>query len=388
VNAAKLRRYLLPPILSLSFISASRAFLAFVPPYLRDAGMSEQAIGVLMAVFRLAPILVLIPFGMLGDRLEPRRLITMGLVLFAGALALAAPMKEFLPLLVLFLLAGMAGSLFQVNNQATYFKTLGRNARATKVGWYQGIRAMGFGVGPLVAGIVIQAGWTTSPMLIGCLLILPSVLLSLCGERVAGSRISLPEYGRDVRQPGVLVLAVVVLLFSFHFGVELTSFTLFLEDVLQQSKAQMGYTYLYISAVLVGVMMVTGLVSDRVHRPLAVGLLALLCSGVGNAAMVWVGSLGWLLAVRFVHVVGDGAFMVFQSVTIANLFHRRRLGGNVGLFVMVGNIGAFVGASVSGYIPGNVYPFLVAGVLAFIGVIVFALFGRPLWAVGAGSQDG
>jgi len=84
VKAARVRRYLLPPVLSLGFISASRAFLAFVPPYLRDSGMGEEAIGMLMGVFRLAPILVLIPFGVLGDRLEPRRLITMGLVLFAG----------------------------------------------------------------------------------------------------------------------------------------------------------------------------------------------------------------------------------------------------------------------------------------------------------------
>jgi len=371
----------LPPILSLSFISASRAFLAFVPPYLRDCGMGEEAIGMLMGVFRLAPILVLIPFGMLGDRLEPRRLITAGLGFFAVALALAAPTTEFLPLLVLFLLVGMAGSLFQVNNQATYFKTLGSTARGTKVGWYQGIRAMGFGIGPLVGGVVIHAGWVTSPMLVGCLLILPFVFLSLVCERVPGSRISLLGYGRDVRRPGVLILATVVLLFSFHFGVELTSFTLFLEDVLHQSKEQIGYTYLYISTVLVAVMLVTGFVSDRVHRPLAVGLLALLCSGVGNAAMVWVGSLGWLLAVRFLHVIGDGAFMVFQSVTIANLFHRRRMGGNLGLFVMVGNVGAFIGASVSGYIPGNVYPFLAAGILSFVGIIIFVLFGRPLWQV-------
>ena len=342
----------------------------------------------LMGVFRLAPILVLIPFGMLGDRLEPRRLITAGLGFFAVALAFAAPMTAYVPLLVLFLLAGMAGSLFQVNNQATYFKTLGRNARATKVGWYQGIRAMGFGIGPLVGGLVIQAKWVTSPMLIGCLLILPFVLLSVLCERVPGTRTSLPGYGRDVRQPGVLVLAVVVLLFSFHFGVELTSFTLFLEDVLHQSKEQMGYTYLYISTVLVVVMLLTGFVSDRVHRPLAVGLLALLCSGVGNAAMVWVGSLGWLLVARFLHVMGDGAFMVFQSVTVANLFHRRRMGGNLGLFVMVGNVGAFIGASVSGYIPGNVYPFLVAGILSFVGIIIFVLFGKPLWQVTPGSAEG
>ncbi len=388
MNVARLRRYLLPPILGFSYIFASRGFLAYLPPYLRDGGMSEEAIGMLMGAFRLAPILVLVPFGMLGDRLEPRRLMTMGLVLFAGALALAAPMKEFLPLLVLFLLAGMAGSLFMVNNRAAYYKTLGDSTRATKLGWYQGVTGLGFGIGPLLAAWVIQGRWLESPMYVGVAFILPFVFLSLLGERVPGARISLPEYVGDLRRPGVLVLALVVLLFSFHFGVELSCFTLFLQDVLRQDTGQIGLTYLYISLVLAPVMIATGVLSDRIHRPFALGFVALLCSGIGNTVMPWIGSLGWLLAARFLHVAGDGAFMVFQSVTIANLFHRRRLGGNVGLFVMVGNIGAFVGASVSGYIPGNVYPFLVSGVLAFIGVIVFVLFGRPLWAVGAGSQDG
>jgi len=388
VKVAKLRRYLLPPILGFSYIFAFRGFLAYLPPYLRDGGMSEEAIGVLVAVFRIAPVLVVIPFGMLGDRFEPRRLVTLGLVLFTLGLFASAQVGSFVLLLVLFLLVGVAGSLFMVNNRAAYYKTLGDSTRATKLGWYQGVTGLGFGIGPLLAAWVIQGRWLESPMYVGVAFIVPFVFLSLLGERVPGARISLPEYAGDLRRPGVLVLALVVLLFSFHFGVEASCFTLFLQDVLGQDTGQIGLTYLYISLVLAPVMMATGVLSDRIHRPFALGFVALLCSGIGNTAMPWIGSLGWLLAARFLHVAGDGAFMVFQSVTIANLFRRRRLGGNVGLFVMVGNVGAFVGASVSGYIPGNVYPFLVSGVLAFIGIIVFVLFGRPLWAVGAGSQDG
>lgn len=380
----RLRRYLVPPVLGFSFIFAFRGFLAYLPPYLRDGGMSEGAIGVLVAVFRIAPVLVLIPFGMLGDRLEPRRLVTAGLVLFALGLWAAAGVEGFLPLLLLFLLVGAAGSLFIVNNRAAYFKVLGEGTWATKLGWYQGVTALGFGVGPLVGGWVLGVGWLASPMTVGALFIIPFVLVSLLAERVPGARISLPEYVGDLRLPGVAVLAVVVFLFSFHFGVEANSFTLFLEDVLGQNTAQIGLTYLYISLVLAPVMLATGIFSDRVHRPFAVGVAALLFSGVGNVAMPWIGSLGWLLAARFLHVVGDGAFMVFQSVIIANLFHRRRVGGNLGLFATIGNVGSFVGAFASGFIPGNADPFFVAGVLAFAGIVLFVVFGKPLWKLKPG----
>lgn len=381
MNVAKLRRYLLPPVLGFSYIFAFRGFLAYLPPYLRDGGMSEEAIGVLVAVFRIAPVLVVIPFGMLGDRFEPRRLVTLGLVLFTLGLFASAQVGSFVLLLILFLLVGVAGSLFMVNNRAAYYKTLGDSTRATKLGWYQGVTGLGFGIGPLLAAWVIQGRWLESPMYVGVAFIVPFVFLSLLGERVPGARVSLPEYAGDLRRPGVLVLALVVLLFSFHFGVEASCFTLFLQDVLRQDTGQIGLTYLYISLVLAPVMIATGVLSDRIHRPFALGFVALLCSGIGNTAMPWIGSLGWLLAARFLHVAGDGAFMVFQSVTIANLFHRRRLGGNLGLFATIGSVGSFAGAFTSGFIPGNAAPFFVAGVLAFVGIAVFATFGKALWEV-------
>lgn len=117
------------------------------------------------------------------------------------------------------------------------------------------------------------------------------------------------------------------------------------------------------------------------HRP-GLGLPALLYSGMGNAAMPWTGSLGRLLAARLLRVVGDGASMVFQSVIIANLFHRRRVGGYLGLFATIGNVGSFAGAFASGFIPGNADPFFVAGVLAFVGIALFVAFGKPLWQPG------
>jgi MFS family permease len=224
-------------------------------------------------------------------------------------------------------------------------------------------------------------------MLIGFLLILPFVGLSFLGERIGGAAVSLPEYCRDLLKPGVVAFAVVVMLFSFHFGVEAACFTLFLEDALHMGDTQIGATYLYISLVLSVVMLLTGLLSDRAHRPLLVGFLAMVCSGAGNLVIPWIGSLGWLLAARFVHVVGDGAFMVFQNLTVANLFHRHRLGGNVGLFITISNLGSFFGAALSGYIPGNAWPFFVSGVLAAGGLSVYLVLGKAIWRPEDGDSD-
>jgi MFS family permease len=224
-------------------------------------------------------------------------------------------------------------------------------------------------------------------MVIGFLLILPFVGLSILGERVPGARVSVGEYWGDLLKPGVLVFAAVVMLFGFHFGVEAACFTLLLQDTFQLGQTQVGLVYLYISVVLSGVMLTTGLLSDRAHRPLLIGFVAIVCSGVGNLLMPWIGSVGWLLAVRFVHVVGDGAFMVFQSFTVANLFHRRRLGGNVGLFIMVSNLGSFFGAAASGYIPGYDWPFFVSGILAAGGLSVYLVLGKAIWSSGVNVES-
>ncbi len=365
------------PILAFGYIFAMRAFLVYLPLYLEDGGLSQHKIGALVSVFQIAPLLLLIPFGIMGDRFRPRHLMVTGLLIFAGALFVSAKLSSFVPLLFVFVVVGLGGSLFTINCDSLYFKSITDRRRGMKLAWYSGIRAMGFGLGPFLAGYVLDANFMLlgNPMLVGVLSILPFIVISLFLWEVPAERIVLADYARDLRRKQVLVLAVIVFLFSYHFGVEATCFSLFLKHRLGQDNVAIGHTYLYIIMALAPAMIVAGSISDRAGHPNLLGLVAMGCSAVGNGAMLLVGSLGWLLVARFIHVIGDGAFIIFNRVAIASLFQRRRMGGGLGTLTTVGFIGSFLGAYTGGLIPGHVWPFYVAGVLAVVGMVVFLVSG-------------
>jgi MFS family permease len=92
--------------------------------------------------------------------------------------------------------------------------------------------------------------------------------------------------------------------------------------------------------------------------------------------MLLVHSFSGALAVRLLHVVGDSAYLIAQRIAISNLFTPTRIGGNIGILNTTTTFGAFVGALISGIVPGYVYPFVVSGGLSLLGALIF-FFLKP-----------
>lgn len=370
VQASRRRRYLILPILAFGYIFAWRGFVAYVPLYLKDQGMGEHARGALLSVFQIAPLILIIPFGVLGDRMAPRHLVMLGLVLLAAGLSWASLFLSFVPLLVCFVVAGIGGSMFLINSIAIYYKSIGTRRRGLKLGWFSAIRGLGFGVGPLLGGYLLKTEIVKTPMLVGVLQVLPFIVISLLLWDIPGERIVLADYAKELRRKEVLVMAAIMFLFSYHFGVEMTCFSLFLQERLGQDAVAIGYTYFYVSLMLFVVMMLAGVIADRARYPNLIGLAGMALSAAGNAVMPRVGSLGALLVFRMLHTAGDGAFLVFQRVAVAHLFGRGRMGGSMGTIWTVGLLGGFLGTYTSGLIPGNVWPFVVAAALTALGMVI------------------
>ncbi len=383
-RASARRRYLIPPILAFGHIFAWRGVLAFAPVYLKDQGVGDHGRAALLSVFTIAPLILVIPFGVLGDRLAPKHLVGLGLVLLAAGLSWASWFVSFGPLLVFFILAGMGSAMFVINSIAIYYKSIGKRRRGLKLGWFSALRGLGFGVGPFLTGYLLKAGIVKTPMMSGVLQVIPFAVLSLLLWDIPGERIVVADYAKELRRKEAVVMAVIMFLFSYHFGVEVTCFSLFLRERLLQDDVAIGYTYLYISLMLVVAMMLVGPMTDRARHPNLIGLVGMALSALGNAAMPRIGSLGVLLVFRMLHTAGDGAFLVFQRVAVSHLFGRQRMGGSMGTIWTVGLVGNFLGTYTSGLIPGNVWPFVVAAALAALGMVVLVgsgvsfIAGAPL----------
>lgn len=347
---------------------------------MNDLGFSHLQIGALISVFPLSSLILTAPFGLVSDRLPPKRLVTFGLAIFALFLVGLQYFNTFWTLLPVFLLGGTGNSLFRISTQAMYFKFLGENRRSTKLGFYNAMRLLGYGLGPLTGGYLLETLDMVTLFGITFLMILPLVLLSFLLEHVEPIRFRLVEYRKDISRKEVLVLVALTFLVALHLGVEQTSLSLFLEKYIGLQWSSIGHMFFFIGLAISCMSIVSGFLQDKVTaggKSLAPFLyLGVLFSGLFNINLLFTTTFGAVLLVRLFHVVGDSMFMVSRDTTISNLFLAERIGGNLGLIQTVLTFGIFSGALISGTIPGYLYPFVLAGSLAILS-IPFAWLTRP-----------
>ena len=374
------RKFGLPSLLFFGYTYTLWMVLAYIPIYLTDLDFSHLQIGILISVFPLASILLVIPFGIFSDRLSPKLLVSSGLALFALFLLGLRYSQGFWEIFLVFLLGGIGGSLFLISCSSLYYKFLGEGDRGRKLGFFIGLGLLGYALGPLSGGYLLQGFDMDSLIGIAFLALLPFLGLSFFLKDVKPIEFELTEYRGDIARKEVVVLAALTFLLALHMGTEQTSFSLFLKKDIGLMEASIGTMFCFIGVTISVLSIINGFVSDRVSgqgRGLAPLLyLGMFVSGLFNIGLLFAGTFGTVLLVRLLHVFGDSLFIVSQRVIISKLFLTERIGGNLGLMATVHTLGIFVGAIISGAIPGYILSFVLVGALA-VGAIAPAMLIKP-----------
>lgn len=369
-HATGLKKFFLPTFLYFSYMLALWMILAFIPLYLDSLGFVHLQIGSLISLFFFSPLLVAFPFGVFSDKLSPKLLTIIGLTLLCLFSFLVRFPIKFSSFLLLFILGGVGSSIFRVSCSSLYYKSLGETQKGKKLGFFYSVGHLGYALGPMIGGSLAVIWGMKFLFLVVSLLILPFLLLSHFLKDVEPIPFEIGQYKRDLSRKGVLVLVVLTFLISFHFGVERACLSLFLKHDIGVSENLIGTVFFTVGIILALVIFLTGSLSDVKGSPKYYLLLGLAISGTFNLAMLWVDSFLSVLMVRILHVLGDSVFLITQRIAISNLFVSSRVGGSLGLMNMVMISGVFIGAILSGMIPGYTLPFGVAGLLALSGVII------------------
>jgi MFS family permease len=234
-----------------------------------------------------------------------------------------------------------------------------------RVGLFVAWRYGGLLVGTILAGYVLH--WLDfrgafHTMGAVCLLLVPAALY-LAPTRLAKVRVR--EYFRDLSDLRVVLFAGWLFLFTMHWGVESTCYSLFLRREMGLSMQQMGW---YMSAEFLAVAAAGLLIAPRLGRESSLtvlGFAGVMLSGLGHIGMV-VGNVWVSVAFRAVHGFGDGALSVLLYLGIAKLFHIERLGGNTGALNLAMMAGQIAGAMIAGPLgekAGYALPIWTSGVL-------------------------
>ncbi|NKE58093.1 MFS transporter [Lentzea sp. PSKA42] len=140
---------------------------------------------------------LLIPMGVLGDRIGRRKLLLIGAAAFAGASVLAAYAPSPEALIAARALLGVAGSTLMPSTLAL-ISTMFRARRSTAIGVWAAAMSGGVALGPVVGGALLETWWWGSaflaavPVMVLLLVIGPFVLPEQHGPK---ERVDLPSVG-------------------------------------------------------------------------------------------------------------------------------------------------------------------------------------------------
>lgn len=321
--------------------------LAHLPVLLKAYGFTDIEIGFTIGLFSLSSMALMLPMGALSDFFSPRRTLLVGALLFALYFGALTIIRSFVLLLPAIFIGGFGAAGLIVVSESLYLKHFGQEKRGRRVAFFQLSTYLGFGVGPLVGGIIIQQ-WPSLLFKIAAAGAFIIFLLCFYLRDYGTIKFTVTEYGRDMLQPKPLLLLACIFVVGSHFGTEQTSLSLLMTKNLNFSPSTIGLVFAGLGLWMAAIVPFIGRMHDRRQSLFLFLLLGLGISGLFQFLTAWAAGFWSLLTIRLAHTMGDAFALLELSVLTAFLFPSQRLGGNSGLLYAVRTLATFLAAVFSG----------------------------------------
>ena len=182
----------------LAFVGARMTTVLFA----LELGASEAAVGILMSLFALLPMLLSVSAGRLIDRVGPRRPLSVSLAVLAVSAALPFAVPGLATLYVSTTLLGVSFMYVHIAMNSVFGAHGSPEERAVNFSWLALGFAISNSIGPLVAGYAID-GFGHAPAFV-ILSLFPAIGLALLSLRKRP--LPRPDQGPLARRTGVLDL--------------------------------------------------------------------------------------------------------------------------------------------------------------------------------------
>jgi predicted MFS family arabinose efflux permease len=182
----------------LAFVGARMTTVLFA----LELGASEAAVGILMSLFALLPMLLSVSAGRLIDRVGPRRPLAVSLAVLAVSAALPFAVPGLATLYVSTTLLGVSFMYVHIAMNSVFGAHGSPEERAVNFSWLALGFAISNSIGPLVAGYAID-GFGHAPAFV-ILSLFPAIGLALLSLRKRP--LPRPDQGPLARRTGVLDL--------------------------------------------------------------------------------------------------------------------------------------------------------------------------------------
>lgn len=345
--------------------------------YFASIGMSGLEIGTFFSVNSFASILTILPSGLSNDRFRSKTLISIALVMAAIFYFGMASTTSFPLLLVLSVLIGVSLKIYDSSSDSLFYRTAEAANFNKHLGTFQSFNYLTISLGIMLTGYVIGANVDYKIIfdVVAIIFLSLAILGFFILPKNDTTKFEIIHYKKDIFKKDVLVFLLVIALFAIHFGVEGTSYGLFLKETLHLSSLQTG---LYMGLAILPMAISSLIISKKLKNWKAKNILlfGLLVSGFGHILMtIKIVEISFLF--RTIHEIGDSAFFFFLYYGVSKIFNMERIGGNTGMINFVSAIGGAISSAFFGPIGerfGYDIPIAVSGITSLLAVIVVLSF--------------
>ncbi len=137
-----------------------------VPTLQRELGASASALQWIVDAYIVVFAGLLLTMGALGDRYGRKRLLQLGLLVFAGASVFGAYASSASGLIVARALMGVGGAMIMPSTLSILIDVFPREERVKAIGIWTGIASIGIPLGPIVGGWLLENFWWGSVFLL------------------------------------------------------------------------------------------------------------------------------------------------------------------------------------------------------------------------------
>jgi len=354
--------------------------MIYLPYYFKQIGLSDARIGLLMSLVSLVFLVMVVPFGVLADRLNPRNLFLLGalsFMAFAFFFLKNSSLKWFELYMLLF---GLASALSSISLSALFLKEMSEQARGGQSALYNIGGVLGAGLGAELGGKLV--GFEQGKGLFLLMLAL-AILLFLSGwalPKKPGIPFKIWEYKKELAHPVSWILIFVVVIVASHAGFEHAGYTLLQTEVIGLSAKQVGRLAFYLSFWMALITWLSGKIQDRTMKPILWAGVALILSGVFQAVSGYAQGFLDFFLYRTAHTAGDCFSMVLMIVIASLVFAKSRAGGSWAVVVMFRNLSYFLFANLGGVINqkwGFRESFVLSGIIMVLAGILLIFWLRP-----------
>jgi len=325
----------------------------YLPLYFKELGLPDAKIGFLIGTFSVTTLFLVAFFGLLSDKLSPRRLVQLGVSLLFIYLTGLYFFRTFTGLFIILIIGGSGSTLYLVSLYSLYYKHLSSKRRGRNMGIFLLSAHFGFGFGPLLGGFISRSQGGGFIFATGAVFMFLLFLLTFTLLDTTPLRFSLAKYKKDTKRKEVFLLVLIVFIMGIHFGTERVSFSLFMKEDVGLTTWQIGQIFFFLGIWLGIFSLISGHLFDVNRKAIVFLSLGLFLSGSFQVLTARADSYLSILVIRLAHTIGDAFIILTLGLLVSSLFPHKRMGGNIGFVETVRMGGAFLGALISGFLNGN-----------------------------------